>query len=93
MQCVSTYIQPDGGKFSGKWNDFVRLHAEITNYLVAVPQDGQTALILAVKEGYTETMEALLAAKADMNLKEVKKTNIEKSTCTYTGKLCCLLRS
>ena len=47
--------------------------------LGSVPQDGLTALILAVKEGHTETVRTLLAAGADVNLQE------EVNKCNYAS--------
>ena len=47
--------------------------------LGSVPQDGLTALILAIKEGHTETVRALLAAGADVNLQE------EVNKCNYAN--------
>ena len=49
--------------------------------LVPIPQNGLTALILAVKEGHTETVRTLLAARADVNLQEeVNKCNYDLCT-------------
>ena len=46
------------------------------NVLVSISQDGLTALILAVKEGCTETVKVLLHARADVNIREkVNKPN------------------
>ena len=43
----------------------------------SVPQDGGTALIDAVREGYTETVGVLVEAGADVNLQEnVSKPNL-----------------
>lgn len=50
--------------------------------LVSVPQDGLTALILAVTKGHTETVKTLLAARADVNLQEkVSKFNYADNVC------------
>ena len=38
--------------------------------LGSIPQDGLTALIIAVKEGHTETVRTLLAVRPDVNLCE-----------------------
>ena len=48
--------------------------------LGSVPQDGLTALILAVKEGHTETVRTLLAGGADVNLQE------EVNKCNYANR-------
>ena len=50
--------------------------------LVSVPQDGLTALILAVTKGHTETVKTLLAARADVNLQE------KVSKCNYADNVC-----
>ena len=45
-------------------------------FLVFISQDGLTALILAAKEGCTETVKILLDAGADVNIQEkVNKPN------------------
>ena len=50
--------------------------------LVSVPQDGLTALILAVMKGHTETVKTLLAARADVNFQEkVNKCNYADNVC------------
>ena len=50
--------------------------------LVSVPQNGLTALILAVMKGHTETVKTLLTARADVNLQD------EVSKCSYPAIAC-----
>ena len=46
--------------------------------LVSVSQGGLTALIIAVMEGHTEIVKTLVAAKADVNLREeVSNRNVQ----------------
>ena len=60
----------------------------------SVPQDGLTALILAVKEGHTETVKAILAAGADVNLQEeVNKCNYASCTGPFSFRLLDILGS
>jgi len=68
VNCAAGSTPPQCHAFTYLVHNYLHLFC-VTLYF-SIPQDGLTALIYAVREGHTETVNLLMEAGADVNLQE-----------------------